>query len=87
MCSVVWTGRNSPRSYYEIMPTTLRCATHIHSEDTIEVGKLATPTIPNGQIEILISVDTASQDRDSVTICLEASVLTTALQNPLYIYI
>ena len=63
------------------------CAKQIHSGDTrnyVSVGELATPTMPMGKIRILISVVTASQDRDGVTICLEASVLTTALQKKFY---
>ena len=38
------------------MPTTLVCATQIHSGDTrtyVSVGELATPTVPTGKIGII----------------------------------
>ena len=47
-------GRNSPRSYCEVMPTTLMYATQIHSGDTrtyVSVGELATLTMPMGTAE------------------------------------
>ena len=51
--------QNSPRSYCELIPTTLMCATQIHSGGTgtyVLVGEHATLTMPTGKIGILISV-------------------------------
>ena len=64
------------------MPTTLMCATQIHSGDTrtnVSAGELATPTMPMGKIGILISVmnpviEPPPQDSDRVTSFLEADV-------------
>ena len=65
------------------MPTTLMCATQIHSGDTrtyVSVGELATPTMPTGKIGIICSVtnlviEPSTQDRDMVKSFLESNVL------------
>ena len=53
-------SRNSlSGSRHQLQPTTLMCATRIHSGDTrtyVSVGELTTPTMPMGNIGILISV-------------------------------
>ena len=57
-------GRKSPRSNYKLMPTTLLCATQIHSGDTrtyVSARELAAPTTPMGKIGILITVVTVIQ--------------------------
>ena len=64
------------------MPTTVVCATQIHSGDTrtyISVGELATATMPSGWIGIIISVtnpvlEPSTQDRDKVTSFLKSNV-------------
>ena len=76
------------------MPTTLMCATQIHSGDTrtnASVEELATPTMPTGKIGILISVtnpvlEPLTQDCDTVTLFIESNVIPlgnrTRYQNP-----
>ena len=64
--------QNRPRSYYEVVLTTLMCATQIHSGITrpnVFVGELATPTMPTGKIGIIFSltnlvIEPPPQDRD-----------------------
>ena len=56
----IYHSRNSlSGSRGQLQPTTLMCATQIHSGDTrtyVSVGELTTPTMPMGNIGILIFV-------------------------------
>ena len=71
------------------MPTTLMCATQIHSGDIrtyVSVGEIATPTMPNGYkigtMSATTIIEPPSQNRDTVTKYLEVDVLSTRPQNP-----